>query len=288
MLTAAARRASVLAGALLTGAFSFAPAALADTRIEMESDDDSVEIGVELNEEQPGSTDEVEGDTGSTGSDDSREAGSDGCEYITVNPDLAPSGIGEQPSPDHVLIARACRGENAGSVTDFQWVEADEAGNLAIDPEVLAAQAIDSLELPMPSIAASPNDFQLVNLATWMWLEGDSWETQTASASVPGTTVTARAVPVKAVWDMGDGNTETCTSAGTPWSTSFDELASSPDCGYTYTHSSARAPSGEFTVSVTVTWDVTWSGGGESETVPGMTTTASTSWPVAESQSLQR
>jgi hypothetical protein len=288
MLNAAARRASVIAGALLTSALVFAPAALADTEIQMESDDDSVEIGVELNEEQPGSSGEAEDDTDSTGSNSGGGADSDGCEYITVNPDLAPSGIGERPSPDHVLIARACRGENAGSVTDFQWVEADEAGNLAIDPEVLAAQAVDRLELPKPTIAASPENFQLVNLATWMWLEGDSWETQTASASVPGTTVTARAVPVKAVWDMGDGNTKTCTGAGTPWTDSFDELASSPDCGYTYTRSSARTTSGEYTVSVTVTWNVTWSGGGESETVPGMTTTASVSWPVAESQSLQR
>lgn len=288
MFTSTARCASVLTGTFLVSALVIGSAAHADTEIGMEADEDSVEIGIELNEQQPGSSGGGGSGTEGTSSSSGVAAEPDGCEYITVNPDLAPAGIGERPSADHVLVARACRGDDAGSVTDFQWVEADEDGNLAIDPEVLAAEAVDSLHLPAPRIEANPDGFQLVHLPTWMWLEGESWERQTASASVPGTTVTAQAVPVQALWEMGDGNTVTCTGSGTPWRPGTDAEAEepSPDCGHTYTRSSASTPSGEYTVNVTVTWDVSWSGGGASGTVPGMVTTASVSWPVAESQSL--
>ncbi|GAB4001741.1 hypothetical protein GCM10029992_38070 [Glycomyces albus] len=165
---------------------------------------------------------------------------------------------------------------------DFQWVEADEDGNLAIDPEVLAAQAVDNLQLPRPQIAASPEAAQLVYLPVWMWLEGDSWSSQSASASVPGLTVTARAVPVKATWDMGDGTTVTCEGPGTAWEKGMDPEAASPDCGHTYTQPSSN----DLRTSVTVAWEVTWSGGGESGSVPGMTTTASVTWPVVESHAL--
>ena len=162
MFTPTARRASVLTGALLMSAFAIGSAAHADTEIGMEADEDSVEIEIELNEEQPGSSGGG-GGTDETGSSSSVAAEPDSCEYITVNPDLAPAGIGERPSADHVLVARACRGDDAGSVTDFQWVEADEVGNLAIDPEVLAAEAVDSLHLPTPQIETNPDGFQLVH-----------------------------------------------------------------------------------------------------------------------------
>ncbi|MCH7229963.1 hypothetical protein L0U85_03685 [Glycomyces sp. L485] len=246
---------------------------------------DSCEVVVEIPGQDGGSSDDTGSDSGggtdSTGSSGGEAVDPDGCEYITVDPDLAPPGIGERPSEDHVLVARACRGEDAGSVTDFQWVEADENGNLAIDPEILAAQAVDNLQLPRPAIEASPAEAQLVHLATWLWIEEASWQTQTATASVPGLTVTVTAAPVKATWDMGDGNTVTCRGPGTAWE-GIDPEASSPDCGHTY-----MRPSDEpLRTSVTVYWEVTWSGGGESGSVPGMTTTDSVTWQVVESHSL--
>jgi hypothetical protein len=193
---------------------------------------------------------------------------------------------GERPSADHQLLFTNCTDPTTGTGTQqARWVLPGDEG-LPVDPAVLAQQAIDGLRLPQPQIAASPNGIQLVRLPTWLWLAGTSWQSQQASASVPGLTVTAVAEPVRAEWVMGDGATVACTSAGTKWTASYDVEAESPTCGHSYTRSSASAPGGEYAVSVTVEWTVSWSGGGSSGTGPGMTTTASTSWPVAESQAI--
>src|SRR5690606_30446017 len=108
-------------------------------------------------------------------------------------------------SPDHRLMMKTCTDPDTGTgVQERTWVAPGE-GDTPVDPAVLAAEAVDNLALPAPRVASSPHDFQLVRLPTWLWLAGDSWQRQTASASVPGLTVTAVAVPTRATWQMGDG-----------------------------------------------------------------------------------
>jgi hypothetical protein len=85
---------------------------------------------------------------------------------------------------------------------------------------------------------------------------------------------------------MGDGSTVVCEGPGTPWRPGLDPAGSSPDCGHRYLRASAGAPGGAFTVTVTVSWDVSWSGAGRSGAVPGLTTTSSLQLRVAESQAL--
>ncbi|WP_156037316.1 hypothetical protein [Glycomyces tenuis] len=195
------------------------------------------------------------------------------------------ASAGERPSEEHQLMGRSCTTPGSGTtVAGAEWVLVDGDGTPVVDPAVLAQDAVDRLNLPKPKITSSPADYQLVRLPTWLHLGGDSWSTHSAAASVPGLTVTATARPVKATWDMGDGSTAVCEGAGTKWTPDYRAEDSSPDCGHTYTRSSAHQPSGKYTVSVTVDWAVSWSGGGQSGTVPGMTTTAQALWPVAESQ----
>jgi hypothetical protein len=207
------------------------------------------------------------------------------CEYKLKESDAdSHAQAGERPSPEHQLMFKTCTDPETGTVIQsVQWVAPGEEG-VPVDPAVLAQEAIDRLRLPQPQIAASPEDYQLVRLPTWLWLDGNSWSAQSASASVPGLTVTATATPVKATWDLGDGSTVVCEGAGTEWTPQYDAKDASPDCGHTYARSSANAPEGEYEVSVVVEWAVSWSGGGQSGTEPGMTTTAQVSWQVAESQ----
>jgi hypothetical protein len=65
--------------------------------------------------------------------------------------------------------------------------------------------------------------------------------------------VTATATPVSLTWHPGDGSTMTCYGAGTPYS-SADNPAAAPDCGRTYSSSSAGQPGGAlpplFTIAV--------------------------------------
>lgn len=152
-------------------------------------------------------------------------------------------------------------------------------------PFELAQMARRQLRLPAPTIAASPVGDQLVNLPTWLWVS-NGWGAMSATASVPGVSVTAVARPMSVAWSMGDGSTVTCAGPGTPFRTGSDPRSGSPDCGHIYRSSSARQPGLAFPVSATVHWTVTWSGAGQGGTFPDMTTTGSAAFRVAESQAL--
>ncbi|MDT0307274.1 hypothetical protein RM780_09895 [Streptomyces sp. DSM 44917] len=162
--------------------------------------------------------------------------------------------------------------------------DAEEAAGPS--PAQLAEQAREQLRLPAPEIAASPAGDQLVRVPTWLWLEPGSWEEISATASVPGVSVTAVATPRSVTWSMGDGSEVVCSSPGTPYEAGGAPGRSSPDCGHTYTDSSAGQPGDSYPVSAEVTWTVTWSGAGESGEFPGLTTSSSTSFRVLESQAL--
>ncbi len=131
-------------------------------------------------------------------------------------------------------------------------------------PADLAADAVKKLHLPLPAIRVSPAPpaAQLVFLPTWLWLDGSSWGSRSATASVPGLSVTAIAKPVKLVFTTGDGASVSCPGPGSAWTGGQDPDAASPDCGHTY-----QRP-GLFSVTATVTWQISWAGGGQTGTVP--------------------
>ncbi|GIJ49362.1 hypothetical protein Val02_62480 [Virgisporangium aliadipatigenens] len=83
---------------------------------------------------------------------------------------------------------------------------------------------------------------------------------------------------------MGEGSTVTCAGPGTVFTFGVhDPNAGSPTCGFTYRRSSQGR---QFTVSATVTYRVTWAGGGQSGTVGDLTATWSTLQQVDEAQSV--
>ena len=107
------------------------------------------------------------------------------------------------------------------------------------------------------------------------------------TATVPGESVTATATPVSVTWHPGDGSTVTCQGAGTPYTSADNPGSASPDCGHTYTTSSAGQPGGAFQATATITWDITWRGaGGAGGVLPPLFTTAVAAFQVAESQAL--
>jgi hypothetical protein len=85
---------------------------------------------------------------------------------------------------------------------------------------------------------------------------------------------------------MGEGSTVVCRGPGTPYAEAFSPKASSPDCGYTYRRASVSAPGKAYTVSVRVTWDVEWRGGGQTGVVPGLVMTADRQLVVDEVQAV--
>jgi len=133
----------------------------------------------------------------------------------------------------------------------------------------LALQAINLLPITGPAIglAPSPTGSGLVGLPVWMWTEVTpaTWGTATATASVPGLSVTAVATSQYIVWNMGDGTVKTCNE-GTPYLRSYGDTTS-PSCGHKYTWPSRMTSSGQFAITATTTWNVTWAGGGRTGAV---------------------
>ncbi len=145
-----------------------------------------------------------------------------------------------------------------------------------VSPRALAEEAQRYLALPLPTPRMSPAGDQIVNLPTWLWLAGN-WQSRSSTVSVPGVSVTVRAVPEAVVWTMGDGGRITCDGPGTPYRTGLADTAQSPTCGYTYRHSSATQAGLRYQAAVTVRWHAAWAasgtvGGGTLGTIERTTT----------------
>jgi hypothetical protein len=214
--------------------------------------------------------------------------GSNGC-YWKVDTDYNPPASVEQHAGEagSWYLVSCTAGTFAGTAGGIVWVPAGSAAPLPA-PEVLARQAVNQLSLPGPRVVTSPSPdrLQLVNVPTWLWLDQAAWAPVSATASVPGESVTATASPTLVTWSLGDGSTVVCSGPGTPYEVGGDPAAPSPDCGHTYARSSAGESSGAFVVSATVSWRVSWAGGGQSGTLPALTTTSSVQLRVGESQAI--
>lgn len=149
--------------------------------------------------------------------------------------------------------------------------------------------AKDQAAPPAPRIRLSPSERheQIVQLPTWMWVDGPAWKTHTARAEAGRAWAEARAVPTRVVWNMGNGDTVVCSGPGKPYDTRRPDKAQSSNCTYTYETSSAGRPHHRYTVSATVVYRVTWKGSnGSGGSLGEIRKTSSTPVRVAEIQAL--
>jgi hypothetical protein len=144
------------------------------------------------------------------------------------------------------------------------------------------------LRLEGPDIGRAPQAGRpgLVGLPVWLWTTRTprTWGPVSATASVPGLSVTATARAQRIVWSMGDGHSVTCTRPGTPYRESLGGRRS-PDCGYVYTQPSTTEPDGTYRVTGTTTWRVVWAGGGDSGAIT-LTRSSTTTVEIGELQVL--
>jgi len=207
----------------------------------------------------------------------------DGCYYILESPQPAagdPAWEGHQPG-DGAVYRQRCFGDTVGFLV---WRADPPPGTPGgLTPAQLAARAIKALPMRPAQIGISPNPagVGLVGLPVWMWtaVTPQTWGPITATASVPGLSVTARAQATKITWDMGDHHSVTCANPGTPYDKAKHGASKSPTCGYDrYEESSRTQPGGRYTITATTTWHVDWwvVGGGAtgSETVTREATTS--------------
>lgn len=203
---------------------------------------------------------------GSAGGTGNQQAGLDSksraCSYNKLNPQPeAGSSLWEGHEPgDGAVYERVCVGGPNGLTIGPMWA-ANAPGPAAIDPAVLAQQALDKMLLRGPEIGITPKPGGkgVVGMPVYMWTATgpETYGPNTASASAGGVAVTATAKVSKIVWQMGDGKTITCTTAGTPYKAEYGKKPS-PDCGHRYTTPSSTTSSGKFHVTATSTWTIDW------------------------------
>ena len=163
------------------------------------------------------------------------------------------------------------------------WWKAPPAAAPAPDPAVAAQTAVASMSLRPITIGIvpkpAPGSIGLVGMPVWMWVASpapQSWGPITRTVTAGGATVTATARVEQVRWLMGDGSLVVCIGPGTVYQDRFGE-SDSPTCGYTY------QTQGTYTVRAQSQWLVTWSGMGQSGTIP-LTLTSSTTITIGELQ----
>jgi hypothetical protein len=218
--------------------------------------------------------------------------GPDGCYY---SPAQAPADA-SHPAGNGGWYWRICTHQSGGSREGFGkrvWLDSPPAGASGgagprLSPQQVAVEAVAHLRLPVPEIVTNPavSAQNLVGVPVWLWISRGAWAARSATAAVPGVRVTATATPAQVTWRTGDGAGLTCAGPGTPWTAGTTPTAASPDCGHTYTASSAAAPAGRFRLTATITWAVTWVGAGRSGALPALSTADSVRLRVGESQAL--
>jgi hypothetical protein len=183
--------------------------------------------------------------------------------------------------------ASLCDDMAAGEGADIWVYEPGTPAPAPPEPATMAVEASRDVPLltPLPR-TSPPNGQQVVGLPTWLWIEAVGWGPATATAEVPGLAVTVTATPRHVVWDMGNGDSMTCTGPGTAWDPAGpDDQAT--DCSYTYQFVSADRPGGTYTVTTTVVWAVTWEAtNGETGVLPDATRSAAVELTVGERQAV--
>lgn len=192
----------------------------------------------------------------------------DQCYYKLAAPQPPKSDDVWKGHTDGAIYQATCPG-SGGPGGGQLWIQDPPPGFGAGGPSParLADEAASRLPLrpAVIGMAPTPGQMGVVGAPVWLWTQvsPQTWGPISATASVPGLSVTAVARATQLVWEMGDGGSVRCTSPGTPYLATYGYRAS-PDCGYTYRRSSAGQPGDAYTVTVTTTWRITWSGGGTS------------------------
>lgn len=195
-----------------------------------------------------------------------RGAASVTCEFRAVDV-TNPLGSGGEAGNPHEVAAgthmwRSCFDAVSGRRVEGPTLYTSTGPAAGAAPDVMARlveSALANVDVDLPEPRFSPPTETIPNFETWLWVDGVT--VRTASASAGGVTVSVRAEPTRSRFEVAavagvpsvdDGVVVTCT--GTP--PRFD-----PGRGRQRTTCSHRfaAPTRDLTVDVTTTWALRWS-----------------------------
>jgi hypothetical protein len=194
------------------------------------------------------------------------EAGSSGgtssspaqaCPYIPAPPNIAAYlGPGSTPQGAWYVLSCSLPVSMTGTYSPI-WVPSTPTHAPTASVPGLLQQAFDQAALLHTVINLNPPGEQVVNVPSWLWIAPNDWSSVVAHAAAGNVTATVTAKPISVVWNLGDGNSVTCSGPGTPYDPSKPADAQSTDCSYTWRTSSVNQPQGVYVVTATIEYDVT-------------------------------
>jgi hypothetical protein len=203
-----------------------------------------------------------------------------------------------QPAPDSPLwqgnypegAVYNCVDPSAGPFSNGAvfWLPGPPDG---VTPEQAARAVVSRMNLRAADIGIVPEDkpgsIGAVGAPVYMWTTPGptTFGPQVLTGSAGGITITATARVARIVWNMGDGATVTCRTAGTPYEDRYG-FRDSPDCGHRYTKTSAGKPGNAYPITATSYWVVDWTGPAGSSGQITLNLTSTTSIVVGELQAV--
>lgn len=154
-----------------------------------------------------------------------------------------------------------------------EWRNSPPPGVNQLTPDQAAKRFIDTFRLEGVDFTSTVavKDSGAVNLPVWLWVPEANqkelnWGPYKRSKSLGGVNITAVAKVVSVVYTMGDGGRVTCNGPGAAWEKGSGKT-SSPSCGYRYQKMSPGDGSKPYEIGARATWEVSWTGGGQSGAV---------------------
>jgi hypothetical protein len=157
-----------------------------------------------------------------------------------------------------------CLGGAIGSGPQAVLVET-ATGLPQVTARQLMLQALGELRVPSlrPGTAPPTGSDGLVGLPEWFWIPAATWHPLSVTVSAGPVWATVMATPIRLTFDPGGGiGPVSCPGPGTAYDPASPAAAQHTDCSYTYARPSAGLPGNVYQASVTVTWQVTWTGSG--------------------------
>jgi len=205
------------------------------------------------------------GTPGSPGAGDGGPAVDEGCSFVALSPSQAQSlGLSWPPPHGQAWALLDCLGGAIGPGPQAVLVST-AAGAAAVTPEQLLIQARDELRVPglAPDTAPPPGSDGLVGLPEWFWIPATSWHPLTVTVTAGPVWATVTATPSGLSFDPGTGAAPvTCQGPGFAYNPALPAADQHTDCSYTYVQPSTGRPGNAYSASVSVVWQIVWTGSG--------------------------
>lgn len=140
-------------------------------------------------------------------------------------------------------------------------------GAPVVTPQQLLQQALSELQIPTLRAQTAPprGKDALVGLPEWFWVRRNQWHPLSVTVSAGPVWATATASPTALSFQPGAGlGPVSCAGPGPAYNPNPAPSAGPQhtECAFTYLQPSAGQPGNAYQASITVTWNISWTGSG--------------------------